>query len=93
MATGRSSFAKRQRDMAKKARAQAKRDKRLGIADPNRMPDDDDDVVEEPTGPKYSNDELMEMVADLHRRYDDGQMSLDDFEDKRAELMAQITVD
>ena len=39
MATGRSSFAKRQRDMAKKAKAQAKREKRL---DKSEFDDDSD---------------------------------------------------
>lgn len=90
MATGRSSFAKRQRDMAKKAKAQAKREKRL------EGPSEDDEVEEEEvvdTGPTLSNDQVMEKVADLHRRYDDGQMDLDTFDEERASLMAQISVD
>lgn len=89
MATGRSSFAKRQRDMAKKARAQAKRSKRLD----GEPEGDDDEIEEEVVESKYSNQQLMKMIADLHERYDDGQMSLDDFEDKRTELMGQITVE
>jgi hypothetical protein len=87
MATGRSSFAKRQRDMAKKAKAQAKRAKRLEGSD------DDNDVEEEDTGPTMPNDEVMRRIEDLHRRYDDGQMDLDTFDEERAALMAQITVD
>lgn len=89
MATGRSSFAKRQRDMAKKAKAQAKRERRL---DPDRDVSDDE-TVEETGGPRLSNEEVMERVADLHRRYDDGQMDLDTFDEARAALMAQISVD
>jgi hypothetical protein len=89
MATGRSSFAKRQRDMAKKAKAQAKREKRL---DKGGL-DEESEELEEATGPKLSNDEVMERVADLHRRYDDGQMDLDTFDEERAALMAQISVD
>jgi len=89
MATGRSSFAKRQRDMAKKAKAQAKREKRL---DKSEFPDDSDseEVVD---GPKLSNDDVMARIEDLHRRYDDGQMDLDTFDEQRAALMAQISVD
>ncbi|MCY3851241.1 MAG: hypothetical protein OXF75_10640 [Acidimicrobiaceae bacterium] len=89
MATGRSSFAKRQRDMAKKAKAQAKREKRL---DKSEFLDDSDseEVVD---GPKLSNDDVMARIEDLHRRYDDGQMDLDTFDEQRAALMAQISVD
>lgn len=90
MATGRSSFAKRQRDMAKKAKAQAKREKKLE-KDDELDELDDDEIVDD--GPKLSNDVIMEKVADLHRRYDDGQMDLDTFDEERANLMAQISVD
>jgi hypothetical protein len=92
VATGRSSFAKRQRDMAKKAKAQAKRQRRLERNDPDA---DDEEIEAEPapSGPQLSNDEIMEKVADLHRRYEDGQMDLDTFDEERANLMAQISVD
>ena len=90
MATGRSSFAKRQRDMAKKAKAQAKRERRLEKGDEDEI-EDEDEVV--PTGPRLSNDEVMAKVADLHRRYDDGQMDLDTFDEEKAALMAQISID
>jgi hypothetical protein len=92
MATGRSSFAKRQRDMAKKAKASAKREKKLEKGDDEFEGEDDDDVVVD-DGPKLSNEEIMDKVADLHRRYDDGQMDLDTFDEERANLMAQISVD
>ena len=91
MATGRSSFAKRQRDMAKKAKAAAKRERKLEKND--EFDDLDDDVVEEETGPTLSNEEIMERVAELHRRYDDGQMDLDTFDEEKAALMAQMVID
>ena len=96
MATGRSSFAKRQRDMAKKARAEAKRQKRLGRGDlyelehGNRQADGSEPASR---GPVLSYDEIMAKVEDLHRRYDDGQLDLDAFDEQRASLMAQISVD
>jgi len=90
MATGRSSFAKRQRDMAKKAKAQSKREKKLEKGSGDDL-DDAEEAVDD--GPKLSNDQVMEKVADLHRRYDDGQMDLDTFDEERANLMAQISVD
>ena len=89
MATGRSSFAKRQRDMAKKAKAAAKRERRLEQGDE----DEELEEVEELDGPRLSNEEILERVADLHRRYDDGQMDLDTFDELKAELMAQMVID
>ena len=92
MATGRSSFAKRQRDMAKKAKAQAKREKRLEKGAETDDDDlDDDEIVDD--GPKLSNEQVMAKIEDLHRRYDDGQMDLDTFDEERSALMAQISVD
>ncbi len=91
MATGRSSFAKRQRDMAKKAKAQAKRERKLEKGDDLEEDDEAEEIVDD--GPKLSNDQVMERVADLHRRYDDGQMDLDTFDEEKAVLMAQISVD
>ena len=95
MATGRSSFAKRQRDMAKKARAEAKRQKRLGRGELYDLEHaGDDDVSEAPPAVlSTSNDEIMARVEDLHRRYDDGQLDLEAFDEQRASLMAQISVD
>ena len=58
MATGRSSFAKRQRDMAKKAKAAQKREKRLEKTDDV---DELDEEMEEDTGPRLSNEEIMEL--------------------------------
>lgn len=91
MATGRSSFAKRQRDMAKKAKAQAKRARKLEKPDIESEEEEAEEVLD--TGPKLSNGQVMERVADLHRRYDDGQMDLDTFDEEKAVLMAQISVD
>ncbi len=89
MATGRSSFAKRQRDMAKKARAAAKREKRLDKSDFNEDP-----AIEESTqNSTMSNDDVMDKVADLHQRYEDGQMDFETFDEQRSALMAQISVD
>ena len=95
MATGRSSFAKRQRDMAKKARAEAKRQKRLGRGELYELEHASRAEDDEPAsrGPSMSNDEIMAKVEDLHRRYDDGLLDLDAFDEQRATLMAQISVD
>lgn len=76
--------------MAKKAKAQAKREKRL---DKSEYGDDSDSEVVDDDVPALSNDDVMARIEDLHRRYDDGQMDLDTFDEQRAALMAQISVD
>ncbi len=100
MATGRSSFAKRQRDMHKKARAEAKRQKRLGrgelyeLEHAQRNGDEEEEEVDvAPQGPKPSNDEIMAQVEELHRQYNDDEIDLEEFDERRAVLMAQISVD
>ncbi len=75
--------------MAKKAKALAKRERRL--EDNPEEPESEDGEAQ--GGPKLSNEEVMEKIADLHRRYDDGQMDLDTFDDEKAFLMAQISID
>lgn len=101
MATGRSSFAKRQRDMAKKARAEAKREKRLGRYTPDQLNSfsskDSTDSADTPELSKsgqhgLSNAEIMAKVEKLHKSYDDGLLDLDTFDKRRASLMAQISV-
>jgi len=91
MATGRSSFAKRQRDMAKKAKASAKRERKFDRDDEDEEIEDDEELVD--TGPKLSNDQIMQRMADLQGRYDDGQLDLDTFDDERSSLMAQMVID
>ena len=76
--------------MAKKAKAQAKREKRL---DKSEYGDDSDSEEVDDDVPALSNDDVMARIEDLHRRYDDGQMDLDTFDEQRAALMAQISVD
>ena len=90
MAAQRTSFEKLQRDRAKKAKAAAKREKRLekGTAEePEELPPLDDSVGELSAG------ELLQRVEDLHRRFEDKKISFEDFEEQKAELMARISVD
>ena len=89
----RQSFAKRDRDRAKKAKAEEKRQRRQAkTADAaNEQPEDAPD--EAPTAGKPSTTELLQMVEDVHRRYDAGEMSEDDFQTMKADLLAQLTID
>jgi hypothetical protein len=90
MAAQRTSFEKLQRDRAKKAKAAAKREKRLekgSAEEAPELPPLDDSVGE------ISAAELLQRVEDLHRRFEDKKISFEDFEEQKAELMARISVD
>lgn len=96
MATGRSTFAKRQRDMAKKARAEAKRQKRLERNNyrqsENAEAENETGVESENVEPQLSNAEIVAKVEELHRLYDDGQIDLPTFDEQKTALMSQISV-
>lgn len=88
MATQRSSFAKRERDRAKKAKAAAKREARL-----EKTPDDDEVEDEVPAGPQESAEVIMEKLAKLHEAFDDNKIEFEDFEEQKAELMARMPIE
>ena len=91
MSTNRPSFEKRERDRQKKAKAAAKRDKRLA----GRTEDADGEAgsrrprrrsrrrVDESAHPG-------QRLEELHKRFDDEQISFDDFEEQRAALLEQL---
>jgi hypothetical protein len=86
---GRSSFGKLERDRAKKAKQAAKRDKRL-TTDDDAL-DDEDATPAQPDD--VSTDELLRMIEDLHKRFDAGDVSYDDFEETKANLLGRLQVD
>ena len=88
MATRRTSFGKLQRDRAKQAAQAAKRERRLERA--NAETDVDTVIPEEG---ELSPAQLLTLVEQLHQAYDAKQIDFDEFEEKKAELMARITVD
>jgi hypothetical protein len=97
MAKQRSSFAKLQRDKAKKERAAIKRANRLQrkSADESETETEDSaDVVSMVTGEgEPSPEELLQMVEDLHNRREAGLISQEDFEEAKVELFARLQID
>ena len=89
MATQRSTFAKLQRERAKKAKAAAKRERRH-----DRSEGDVDDV-ETPDGPvvTYSDEDTLKRLQDLHERFEAGAISYDAFEETKAELFSRLSID
>ncbi|HJR25669.1 MAG TPA: hypothetical protein VJ804_09360 [Acidimicrobiales bacterium] len=91
MAAQRTSFEKLQRDRAKKAKAAAKREKRLEKgteeAEEETLPPLAD------TGPELTAAELLARVEEIHRLFEAKKISFEDFEEQKADLMARISVD
>ncbi|MBW3574562.1 MAG: hypothetical protein KY450_06800 [Actinobacteria bacterium] len=93
MGAQRTSFAKLQRDRAKKAKAAAKRAERQ-----EKMTDADDVPVEvyEPLSDsdhELSAPELLAAIERIHQQFDAKVISYDDFEEKKAELLARLPID
>ena len=99
MAKQRSSFAKLQRDKAKKERAARKRADRLerkAAAEeqpPPTVGDGDGDGALGPGEGELSAPELLALIEDLHKRREAGEISLEDFEEAKVELFERLPVD
>jgi hypothetical protein len=95
MATQRTSFTKLQRDRAKKAKAAAKREKRLeraAEAKENATADDSDTSADEGEGP-ISAAELLREIEVTHQRFEAKLMTYEEFEEKKAELLSRLPID
>jgi hypothetical protein len=97
MGASRTSFEKLQRDRAKKAKAAAKRDKRLGLTPEDALTkatsDETVDISSFAEGQEIPPDQLLKMVADLHQQFEDDEITFEEFEDRKTELFALLTVD
>ena len=96
MATQRTSFTKLQRDRAKKAKAAAKREKRLERSAEARTASDEvegaDGVDANAEGP-ISAAELLHEIEVTHQRFEAKLMSFEEFEEKKAELLSRLPID
>jgi hypothetical protein len=103
MGASRTSFAKLQRDRAKKAKAAAKRERRQGgnvdmeTGDGTLTEDvateEAPELPEIQVGKEISAADLLVMVETLHKQFDNEEISFEEFEEKKIELMEQLTVD
>lgn len=94
MGASRTSFEKLQRDRAKKAKAAAKRDKRLEKSqDPEESTGEEFSLDQVAEGQEIPADQLLKMVADLHERFENEEITFDEFEERKTELFAMISVD
>lgn len=93
MATQRTSFTKLQRDRAKKAKAAAKRERRLERAAEARTGNDAADEFESSAEGPISAAELLHEIEVTHQRYEAKLMTYEEFEEKKAELLARLPID
>jgi hypothetical protein len=96
MAANRTTFEKLQRDRAKKAKAAAKREKRLARSQGLEEPEAETELVDVTpvdTSEPLSAEELMKLVEKVHADYDSGSLTFEEFEEKKLELMERLTVE
>ncbi|MFM8861716.1 MAG: hypothetical protein ACKOIA_04560 [Acidimicrobiia bacterium] len=89
MGTQRTSFEKLQRDRAKKAKQQLKREKRL--SGETRSEDEPAELLS--TEGELSAAELLAQIELIHKQLDDKVIDFDEFEERKIELMARLPID
>jgi hypothetical protein len=87
MATRRTSFGKLQRDRAKQATAAAKRERRQDRSAA------EEEVAVIPEEGELSAAQLLVLIEQIHKQFDDKVIDFDEFEEKKAELMARLPID
>ena len=92
MANRRTTFDKLQRERARKAKAAAKRDRRMDRSEAAAA-DGGPDVVTAHGDGELSAAQLLEEIELIHRQLEAKQIGLDEFEEKKAELMARLPID
>ena len=102
MAGSRTTFEKLQRDRAKKAKADAKRAKRMGKtpdsgplvydeADP--IIDDDAAQLDGNLDQEISAADLLRLVEELQAKFDEDEIDFDEYEERKIELLARMPMD
>ena len=99
MGANRTTFEKLQRDRAKKAKAAAKRAKRMGL-DTAPSPTHDlalaaagDDWDLGPSEKPLSAAELLTLVEQLQQQFDSKAISFEEYEERKADLLARLPID
>ena len=86
MANRRTTFGKLQRERDKKEKALIKAEKKAARLESKGEEDGGQ-------SPVADQDALLDALADLHRRFEDGGMSIDEFEERREQLTSRLVVD
>ena len=90
MAARGTTFAKQDRERAKKAKAALKQERRA--AREAEQAEQAEATPEIPEEGEIPPDALLRLVQELHDSFAEGRMSFEDFEQAKTELMARISV-
>jgi len=91
MGTQRTSFEKLQRDRAKKAKQQLKRERRQS-GEPRPGEELDEAPVLSAEG-ELTAAELLAQIELIHKQLDDKVIDFDEFEERKIELMSRLPID
>jgi len=92
MGAQRTSFEKLQRDRNKKAKQALKRERRQ--TGETRIGEDGEEIlVELSTEGELSAAELLAQIELIHKQLDDKVIDFDEFEERKADLMARLPID
>jgi hypothetical protein len=89
MATRRTTFDKLQRERAKKAKAAAKRERRQ---EKGEGEDEGGDLLDLGSEEVLTPGELLERIEAVHERYAAGQLSFEDFEEQKTDLLTRLSL-
>jgi hypothetical protein len=92
----RTSFSKLQRDRDKKAKAAAKRERRQErSANPEGGEGGEgvDVLVDDDGSSELSADDLLKLIESIHKRFDAGAMTYEEFEEQKVDLLSRLPVD
>lgn len=88
MSRQRATFGKLQRERDKQAKATAKRERRRAAAEQPAEADQETGRVVEESAPV-----LIDLIADLHRRFENAEISLETYEEQKADLLSRLPID
>jgi len=91
MGAQRTSFEKLQRDRAKKAKQALKRERRQSGVTTDRSEDEPTPVLSE--GGELSAAELLQQIELIHKQLADEAITFEEFEERKADLMARLPID
>jgi len=92
MGAQRTSFEKLQRDRDKKAKQALKRERRQ-TGEPRIGADGEEELVELSSEGELSAAELLAQIELIHKQLDDKVIDFDEFEERKADLMARLPID
>lgn len=94
MGSQRTTFGKLQRDRDKKAKAAAKRERRLERnATPAEPESSETETIVLEDGTEPSAEQLLELIAQIHRDFEAHLIDQEEFEEKKAGLMSRLRID